>query len=111
MAYNYDETDIANEIYNSYLENKHDWQHELLQVIGEIVIYNDDENINEIIQTYGGQYHICQLYERRYKNLNLNDENLSYNQFLAFIGLYNSIYEKINEMIVFNFDLQLLNQF
>lgn len=111
MAYNYDETDIANEIYNSYLENKHDWQHELLQVIGEIVIYNDDENINEIIQTYGGQYHICQLYERKYKNLNLNDKNLSlnlsYHQFLAFIALYHSVGEKITAMIVLNFDLQL----
>ena len=107
MAYNYDENDIANEIYNSYLENKHDWLHELLQVVGELILYNDDENINEIIQEYGGQHHLCNLYEQKYKNLNLNDKNLSFHQLLAFIALYHSIGEKITEMIVLNFELQL----
>jgi len=107
MNYNFDENDIIQEIYNSYLD-KNNWQLELKEVLLEIVIYNDDENINEIIDLYGGSYHLCNLYNYKYKNLiNINDTNISYYSLLAFIGLYNSIYDKILEKIVMDFSLNI----
>lgn len=105
MSYNYDENDIIFQIYDSYCEIKHDWEHELQQVVYELILYNDDENINEIITHYGGTYYICDLYQRKYKKLNIIDKNLSYNQFLAYIGMYHSIYERLSELIVMNFSL------
>lgn len=107
MIYNYDESDIVNQIYDSYCENKHNWEHELLQVIYELVIYNDDENLNEIINNYGGIFILCDLYERKYKNTIINEKNLNYYQFLAFIGLYHRIRERLIELIVMNFDILL----
>ena len=107
MNYNFDENDIIQEIYNSYLD-KNNWQLELKEVLLEIVIYNNDENINEIIDLYGGSYHLCNLYNNKYKNLiNINDTNISYYSLLAFIGLYNSIYDKILEKIVMDFSLNI----
>lgn len=106
---NYDETDIINTIYEYYLESKYDWKRELKSVISEMIVYNDEDNIMEIIKFYGGIFALCQLYERRYKNTDLFiDIELSYYQTLAFIALYNSISEKILEKIVLeNFELSL----
>jgi len=106
---NYDETDIINTIYEYYLESKYDWKNELKSVINEMVVYNDEDNIMEIIHFYGGIFAICQLYERQYKNTDLFiDMELNYYQTLAFIALYNSISEKILEKIVLeNFELSL----
>lgn len=106
---NYDETDIINTIYDYYLESKYDWKSELKSVINEMIIYNNEENIMEMIHYYGGIFILCQLYERRYKNTDLFiDIELNYYQTLAFIALYNSISEKILEKIVLeNFDLSL----
>jgi len=102
---NFNENDIIQEIYNSYLNNNN-WQLELKDVLLELVIYNNDENINEIIDLYGGSYHLCYLYNYKYKNL-INDINISYYSLLAFIGLYNYIYEKILEKIVMDFSLNI----
>ncbi len=108
MTYNYDENDIVNTIYDYYMDSKYDWKSELKSVINELIIYNDEENIMEIIEVYGGIFTICQLYEMKYKNSNLFiDIQLNYYQTLAFIGLYNSIYEKISEKIVLDFQLSL----
>jgi len=108
MTYNYDENDIVNTIYDYYMDSKYDWKSELKSVINELIIYNDEENIMEIIEVYGGIFAICQLYEMKYKNSNLFiDIQLNYYQTLAFIGLYNSIYEKISEKIVLDFQLSL----
>ena len=107
MSYNFDECDIINQIYKNYLDYKHDWESELKEVILELVTYNDDENINEIINHYGGSYHLCNLYEQKYKNLKLDDKNLGYYHILAYIGLFHSTYEKLSEMIALSFDISI----
>ena len=104
MNYNFEETDIINEIYNSYL-NKNDYKTELQNLIYEIIIYNDKSNIDELVNKYGGIYHLTNLFNVKYKSMNHLD--LPYIDLLAFIGLYDYIYNKVNEMIIENFDLKL----
>ncbi len=104
MNYNYDENDIINEIYLSYL-SKNDYETELKNIIYEIIIYNDESNLEELIQKYGGIYHLTNLYNNRYKSINY--PNLPLYNLLAYIGLYDYINNKINEMIITNFDLKI----
>jgi hypothetical protein len=106
MNYNFEETDIINEIYNSYLSNN-DYESELKQLIYEIIIYNDKSNIEELIQKYGGIYYLTNLYNSKYKSINYPD--LPLYDLLAYVGLYDYIYNKINELIILDFNLRIIN--
>lgn len=107
MSYNYEESDIIDVIYNSYLNNNN-WEKELKDLIFEIVIYNDDDNINEIINSYGGIFHLCNLYVSKYKMVfNKIEHKLSYYQLLAYIGIYNKIYTDICEKIICDFSIRI----
>jgi hypothetical protein len=106
MEYNYEEKDIINELYNSYLDNKDfNYSEELKLLIFDIIRYNDDANINEIINKYGGIYDLILLYQNKYSEMSL--DNLNYYELLAFIGLYDYIYTKITEKIVLDFNLRI----
>ena len=104
MNYNYDENDIINEIYLSYLSNNN-YEKELKQLIYEIIIYNDKSNLDELIKKYGGVCYLTNLYHLRYKSIYYPE--LPFYNLLAYIGLYDYIYNKLNEMIVLNFDLNI----
>mgnify|MGYP003332785373 CR=1 FL=1 len=104
MNYNFEETDIINEIYNSYLSNN-DYETELKEVIYEIIIYNDESNLEELVQKYGGIYHLTNLYTTRYKGLDYPE--LPFYNLLAYIGLYDYIYNQINEKIISDFNIKL----
>lgn len=104
MNYNFEENDIINEIYNSYL-SKNDYEKELKQLIYEIIIYNDESNIDELVRKYGGIYYLTNLYNSKY--IFIDYPNLPLINLLAYVGLYDYIYNKINELIIVNFDLKI----
>jgi len=97
---NFEEEEIINEIYNLYkLDNTIDINKELCLIIYDIVNYNDDDNIKEIINNYGGICVIMELYNNNYKN-KFNNIELDLQELMAFIGIYNYIYYKIEELIL-----------
>jgi hypothetical protein len=113
MAYNYEESDIINEMIDLYDDtNKNDSINNIYNTLNEIlynlVIYNDSENILEIIQLYGGFDYILMLYENIYKyplsNILEIDKNnkLNYNNLIAFIGMFHHLYNKIINLININ---------
>jgi hypothetical protein len=104
MAYNYEESDIINEMIDLYDDtNKNDSINNiyitLIEILYNLIIYNDSENILEIIETYGGFNYISMLYENKYKLSNIliidkNNQLTNYNLF-AFIGMFDYLYNKI----------------
>jgi hypothetical protein len=110
MAYNYEETDIINEMIDLYDNtNKNDSINNIYNTLTEIlynlVIYNDSENILEIIELYGGFNYIFMLYETIYKYPLSNileidkSDQLNYNNLIAFIGMFHHLYTKIINLI------------
>ena len=113
MAYNYEETDIINEMIDLYDDtNKNDSINNIYNTLTEIlynlVIYNDSENILEIIELYGGFNYIFMLYENIYKYPLSNileidkSDQLNYNNLIAFIGMFHHLYTKIINIININ---------
>lgn len=113
MAYNYEESDIINEMIDLYDNtNKNDSLNNiydnLTEILYNLIIYNDSENILEIIETYGGFNYISILYENKYKHqlsnileIDKNDQLNNYN-LIAFIGMLDYIYNKIINIININ---------
>ncbi len=104
MNYNYEEEDIIREVYESYIR-KEEYEDYMKKIVYEIIIYNDDSNINELINKYGGIEYLSYLYMTRYKTIDYKE--LSYINLLAYIGLYDYVYNKVNEIIIENFDINI----
>jgi hypothetical protein len=104
MAYNYEEADIISEMIDIYDSKNKDSSiniiyNNLIEILYNLIIYNDSENILEIIETYGGFNYISMLYENKYKLSNIlaidkKNELTNYN-LVAFIGMFDYLYNKI----------------
>lgn len=104
MAYNYDETVILNEMFELYDKNEKtnsimNIYNNLKEIVYNLIIYNDSDNIIGLINDYGGQYQIAMIYETKYKQTDLLDidknSQLSYNNLLAFVGVFDYIYTTV----------------
>jgi len=110
MNQNYDENDIINEMLQLYepLKKKESLLlifNTLREVLYNLIHYNDIYNINEIIKNYGDYNNISILYFTKYKDTSIINfkidfgENLNDYYLIAFIGMFDFIYNKIIEII------------
>jgi len=104
MNYNYDEAEIIKEMFELYdINNKNESiriiYNNIREILYNLVIYNDGDNIIEIINEHGGIYQLTLLFENKYKNSDLLEidisNSLNYYNLLAFIGLFDYLYTTI----------------
>jgi len=104
MNYNYDEAEIIKEMFELYdINNKNESiriiYNNIREILYNLVIYNDVDNIMEIINEHGGIYQLTLLFENKYKNSDLLEidisNSLNYYNLLAFIGLFDYLYTTI----------------
>jgi len=103
MTYNFDEKDIIDQLIFLYDNNTDCIFEELINIIYSIILNNNINDIYEIINEYGGIDYIFNLYKLKYENTSIlkidkNNKLVDYN-LLAFIGLYDTIYNKIINII------------
>lgn len=106
MAYN--EAEIINEMFNLYDKNNKIYSvdviyNQLREILYNLVIYNDDDNINDIINQFGGYEIITPIYNNKYVNTSILDIDvegkLNINTLTAFIGIFDYLFMTIIEVI------------
>lgn len=106
MAYN--EAEIINEMFNLYDMNNKIYSvdviyNQLREILYNLVIYNDDDNINDIINQFGGYEIITPIYNNKYVNTSILDIDvegkLNINTLTAFIGIFDYLFMTIIEVI------------
>ena len=104
MAYNYNEADIIEEMFHLYDKNDKIYSIDLIynnlrEILYNLVIYNDDDNINEIVMEYGGYEIIKQIYNSKYINTTILEidfeSKFKENSLAAFIGMFDYLFSTI----------------
>jgi len=104
MAYNYNEAEIIQEMFALYDKKDKIYSidciyNTLREILYNLVIYNDEDNLLEIIKEYGGNEMIIQIYNSKYSNTTILEidcnSKFTYNSFAAFIGMFDYIFSTI----------------
>lgn len=104
MAYNYNEAEILEEMFKLYDKNDKIYSidsiyNQLREILYSLVIYNDYDNIIEIIREYGGYEMITQIYNSKYINTTILEIDVEgkFNDhtFAAFIGMFDYLFSTI----------------